>query len=76
MAFMILAIVATPFLFTAWLINRILEHRKSMRGLTATVGELRALTAARDELEARVQTLEEIVTSQEFELDRRLRQAS
>jgi hypothetical protein len=68
----VVMIVATPFVFAGWLIDRILRHRATMRQLAARQ-HYAALPAASPEMEQRLQNLEAIVTSSDYELLQRIR---
>jgi hypothetical protein len=73
--FFVLAIVATPFVFTGWLINRIFVHRAHMGEieLTRRYAALPAPSAVSPDVEQRLRNLEAIVTSSDYELEQRLR---
>jgi len=65
-------VVAIPFLFTGWVIHRVLGHRAHMRRLEdARTQPSRALAPAeREVLEQRIANLEAIVCSEDFGFDR------
>jgi hypothetical protein len=74
----ILGIVATPFLFAAWLVNRIFEHRvrvQQIRQLHASPRTMPALPASA-EVERRLANLEAIVCDLDFDLAQRVREAA
>jgi hypothetical protein len=77
--FGILCIVATPFVFTAWLVHRLLEHRSKLASLRlgARMGaQLGALPPAAHpcDVEQRIANLEAIVASLDFDLAVKLRE--
>lgn len=67
----IVMIVATPFVFAGWLIDRVLRHRATMRELQ-TARRFAALPPASPEVEQRLQNLEAIVTSADYELAQKI----
>ena len=69
----VLAIVATPFVFAAWLINRIFEHRARMRQLEAARYVQPAALPADPQVEARLANLEAIVCDVDYDLAQRMR---
>ncbi|HET6583328.1 MAG TPA: hypothetical protein VFG69_07770 [Nannocystaceae bacterium] len=71
--FAVVCIVATPFVFVGWLINRIFEHRARMQAL-AVPRPMPALPLPHD-VEQRLANLEAIVASVDFDLAERLRDA-
>lgn len=66
-------IVAIPFLFVGWVINRIFEHRARMQGLAAP-RPMPALPLPGD-VERRLANLEAIVASLDFDFVEKLRDA-
>ena len=68
-------VVAIPFIFTGWVIHRVLEHRAQMRQLQALPrppSPLALPEAERAVLEQRLANLEAIVCSEEFGFQREL----
>jgi hypothetical protein len=76
--FMVLCIVATPFVFTAWLVQRVLDHRAQIAALRnpAPQPALPAYTTASPEVEQRLANLEAIVASLDFDLAVKVREAA
>lgn len=78
----VLAIIATPFVFAAWVIHRALEHRMRVHQLQR--GQLPAARpqlavappAASPELERRVANLEAVICDLDFDLARRVRETA
>lgn len=79
----VLGIVATPFLFAAWLVNRILEHRLRVRQIEAAGWQARALPAGaaaelpleqRADIERRLANLEAIACDVDRDFERDLAQ--
>lgn len=64
--FMVLCIVAVPFVFTAWLVQHVLDHRTQIAALgnLAPMPGLPAYTIASPEVEQRLANLEAIVAGQ------------
>lgn len=78
----VLGIVATPFLFAGWLVNRIFEHRVRVQQIQAGAAQLQpgtpamaALPASAD-VERRLANLEAIVCDLDFDLAQRVREAA
>lgn len=69
--FFVVCIVATPFAFAGWLINRILQHRLHVAEVQATAH--RPALAASPDVEQRLRNLEAIVTSADYDFQQRLR---
>lgn len=76
--FMVLCIVAVPFVFTAWLVQRVLDHRAQIAALRnpTPLPALPAYTMASPEVEQRLANLEAIVASLDFDLAVKVREAS
>ncbi len=75
--FMVLCIVATPFVFTAWLIQRVLDHRARMAGLASPPLRMALPTPSTSpEVEQRLANLEAIVASVDFDLAVKIREAA
>jgi hypothetical protein len=77
--FFVLCIVATPFVFVAWLIHRVLEHKAATAHALAAA-RMPALPSASasamsPDVERRLANLEAIVASLDFDLAARLREA-
>ncbi|MBK6918426.1 MAG: hypothetical protein IPH07_13600 [Deltaproteobacteria bacterium] len=80
----VLGIIATPFIFAGWVINRVLEHRMRVhqlqRGLPpASRPQLAAVAgtaAVPPELERRIANLEAVICDLDFDLARRVRETS
>lgn len=78
----VLGIVATPFLFAGWLINRIFEHRLRVKQIEAAGWHPRALPSACDggghqasaDTERRLANLEAIVCDVDYDLAKRVRE--
>ena len=75
MLFFVLCIVATPFVFVAWLIHRIFEHRTNMARALAGPYQHALPTPSSPDVEQRLANLEAIVASLDFDLVERLRTA-
>jgi len=75
--FMVLCIVATPFVFTAWVVQRVLDHRAQIAALRHAPQQqaLPAYTIASPEVEQRLANLEAIVASLDFDLAVKVREA-
>jgi hypothetical protein len=71
--FFVLCIVATPFVFVAWLIHRILEHRTNMARALASPRFPALPSPTSPDVEQRLANLEAIVASLDFDLVERLR---
>jgi hypothetical protein len=72
----VLGIVATPFVFAGWLVNRIFEHRARIKHLEAARYVTPALppaAAADPHIEQRLANLEAIVCDVDYDLARRVR---
>ena len=67
----VVLIVATPFTFAGWLIDRVLKHRAAMRQLQVQ-RQYMALPAASPQVEQRLRNLEAIVTSAEYDFAARM----
>lgn len=67
-------IVAIPFVFVGWVINRIFEHRARMQGALSAPRPMPALPLS-DDTERRLANLEAIVASLDFEFVEKLREA-
>ena len=66
-------VVAIPFLFTAWVIHRSLEHRAQMRMLERGTHQQVALPPSeRETLEQRIANLEALICSDEHAYSRAL----
>jgi len=74
MPYFVVLIVATPFVFTGWLINRIFEHRLQVKQLEAGSPAQAALGPAQsDETSRRLANLEAVISSLDYDLAERLR---
>jgi hypothetical protein len=71
----VILLVATPLVFTGWLVNRVLQHRLRVAEIRAH-RRLALPPPGGSEIEARVRNLEDIVCSLDFELAAKLRQVS
>ena len=69
----VLAIVATPFLFAAWLVNRIFEHRARMKQLEAARYIPPPALPADPQVEQRLANLEAIICDVDYDLAQRVR---
>lgn len=66
-------VVAIPFLFTAWVVHRSLEHRAQMRMLQqGTPRQVALPPSEREALEQRIANLEAIICSDEHAYSRAL----
>jgi hypothetical protein len=74
--FIVLCIVATPFVFTAWLVQRVLDHRAQIAALRAApqTPALPAYASASPDVEQRLANLEAIVASLDFDLAAKIRE--
>jgi hypothetical protein len=68
----VLVLVATPLLFTAWLVHRVLAHRLRVAQIQA---QARCALPPAPEIESRLRTLEDIVCGLDFDLQARLGEA-
>ena len=68
----VVLIVAIPFVFAAWLTHRILEHRVAVKRITAAAATAKALPPGVD-VAQRLENLEAIVASLDYDLAERLR---
>lgn len=69
--FFVVCIVATPFAFAGWLVNRILQHKLQVAEIQATAR--RPALPPNEDVERRLRNLEAIVTSSEYDFQERLR---
>lgn len=80
----VLGIVATPFLFAGWLVNRIFEHRLRVKQIEAAGWQQRALPSAifdpgperGAETDRRLAALEAIVCDLDYDLAKKVREAA
>lgn len=70
----VLCIVAVPFVFTGWLINKVFEHRAQMAALRQPPAQPALPAASSPEVEQRLANLEAIVSSLDFDLALKLRE--
>lgn len=69
----VLGIVATPFVFAAWLVHRIFEHRLRMKQVALAQRMPMALPPGSD-VERRLANLEAVICDLDFDLAQRLRE--
>lgn len=72
--FAVVCIVATPFVFTAWLIQRVLDHRTQMAALRQPAPRPALPAPSSPEVEQRLANLEAIVSSLDFDLAVKMRE--
>jgi hypothetical protein len=73
--FAVVCIVATPFVFVAWVIHRVFEHRARMQAIAAPRPMPALPQPLPHDAEQRIANLEAIVASLDFDLAAKLRDA-
>ncbi len=67
MPVIVFLIVATPFAFAAWVVDRVLRHRVEVKAVQAGARPMPALPAS-PEVEQRLANLEAIICSTDYEV--------
>jgi hypothetical protein len=72
----VLILVATPFVFAAWLVSRVFDHRLKIAQIRSQTRLALPAAQVPTEVESRLRNLEDIVCGLDFDLQDRLREAS